>query len=392
MGNGVAPATYPGQALADRVRFRPVVDLDSGSPLAVDIVPPIRSRVVPPHDTAAQAELLSQLARHGTDHGGGLPFLLPVPLRLVVAERQPFEALVGHLRAVGRQPWEVTLVVQGLDVLSPAYTADSALPAPLTHTPHQGLLRGIGFLRGLGFRCAFGTGKVALNLLLDAAPSLFRIDADLVAGLPADERLTALVNGMARFGRTTGSYPLADGVSTVAQVATLRRAGVRLAEGAMFAGDGWRPGDPVAPVPDTSVVATADDEPDAGPRVVDLMVPAASMGEHATSEEVLRAFSTDTSLTCVVLADSRERPVLSIDRTRFLLAVTGPYGHALHAKRPARRLADEPRTVPQEAGATAALRVAGAQRDRVYDDLVVVNEFGQCIGIVRVSDLIRGVT
>ena len=58
------------------------------------------------------------------------------------------------------------------------------------------------------------------------------------------------------------------------------------------------------------------------------------------------ALATDPTASCVVLLDDAGRPQWMIDRNRFLLAVTGPYGHALHARRTAKRLADEPRVVP----------------------------------------------
>ncbi len=94
----------------------------------------------------------------------------------------------------------------------------------------------------------------------------------------------------------------------------------------------------------------------------------------------------------VLLLDHRERPVAALDRARFLLSITGPYGHALYAKRPAQKLADPPRTVPLTAPALAALRIAGTDQDRVYDDLIAVNEFGQCRGVVHISDIIRGLS
>jgi Mg/Co/Ni transporter MgtE len=37
----------------------------------------------------------------------------------------------------------------------------------------------------------------------------------------------------------------------------------------------------------------------------------------------------------------------------------------------------------------AALRAAGDSKERVYDDLVVIDEVGRCLGVVRVADLIR---
>lgn len=51
-----------------------------------------------------------------------------------------------------------------------------------------------------------------------------------------------------------------------------------------------------------------------------------------------------------------------------------------------------PRPVPRTVPAVAALRAAGREDGRVYDDLVVVDEVGRCFGIVRVADLIRSLS
>jgi hypothetical protein len=91
----------------------------------------------------------------------------------------------------------------------------------------------------------------------------------------------------------------------------------------------------------------------------------------------------------VILVDEYQRPRSSVDRSRFLLSIAGPYGHALHAKRPAHRLADPPRVVPRTTPAIAAMHLAGRDAARVYDDLVVVDEVGRCMDIVHVGDLIR---
>jgi hypothetical protein len=72
---------------------------------------------------------------------------------------------------------------------------------------------------------------------------------------------------------------------------------------------------------------------------------------------------------------------------RFLLQLSGAYGHALYANKPAKRLADPPRLVPRTVPVIAALRAAGGSKDRAYDDLVVIDEVGRCLGVVRVADL-----
>ena len=112
-------------------------------------------------------------------------------------------------------------------------------------------------------------------------------------------------------------------------------------------------------------------------------------GEAA--EEVVDALGTEPSITSVVLVDEYQRPQATVDRGRFLLAIASRFGHALHAKKPARRLADPPRVVPKTTPAIAAMQVAGRDDGRVHDDLVVVDEVGRCMGVVRVSDLIRHV-
>ena len=94
----------------------------------------------------------------------------------------------------------------------------------------------------------------------------------------------------------------------------------------------------------------------------------------------------------VVGVDAKNRPCWSVDRTRFLVAVTGPYGHALHAKRPAARLADSPHTIDARAGALEFLElVTDADWGRTGDDVVVVDEAGRCLGVVLVTEVVRGV-
>ncbi len=120
-------------------------------------------------------------------------------------------------------------------------------------------------------------------------------------------------------------------------------------------------------------------------------MPAVTLPITATSEEVVSAFGTEASISSVILVDEYQRPQSMIDRSRFLLYMAGAYGHALHAKKPAHRIADSARLVPKTTPAIAAMQVAGQDAKRVYDDLVVVDEVGRCLGTVHVSDLIRHV-
>jgi EAL domain-containing protein (putative c-di-GMP-specific phosphodiesterase class I) len=368
--HGTARSDVRAGGSGDTPLYRPVVDLDSGAVLAVEVETPAAG----PDDPAAQAERLARLTRRVTELESLLPLVLPMRGATVAAADPDVFRMVEHgLRRAGRRPRDVTLM----------------LGADVGGLPRRALVRGIARVRELGFRCAFGTSAIAPDLLLDADPFLVRIDPDITSGVPGDDRRTAVVDGLARIGRGTGTFPLAAGVASVQQVVRLRELGIRLAHGPLFADDTWQPGDRIRPVPDAAVASAAGSGGDEGPAVAEFALPPVAMPPEATAEEVLDAFTNDTALNSVVLIDHAERPLALIDRARFLLAITGPYGHALHAKRPARRLADPPRTVPRGVRAMPALRAAGSDRERVYDDLVTVNEFGQCTGIVHVGDLIR---
>ena len=165
-------------------------------------------------------------------------------------------------------------------------------------------------------------------------------------------------------------------------------------QGPLLAPPDWRPGLPVTVPVLPHEAAAHDPRPDAGlgGRVSEFTLPAVTMAESVTADDVLATLDAERGTSSVVLVDEHQRPRYTIDRTRFLLAISGAYGHALHANRPAARLADSPRLVPKTVPAIAALRAAGQENERVYDDLVVVDEVGRCLGIVRVGDLIRSLS
>lgn len=363
---------------ARALSYRPVVDLDSGAVVAVEVVavPPGRrgGAEVSEREMAAVAEWLLSLVRESTGVESLLPLVLPLPTWALTAGGGFVALAESGLRRVGRRPRDVTFM----------------LTPDLAELPRATVLSGVARLRAAGFRCGFGTAMARPDLVVEATPFLIRLDSALVSGIDGDQRNGGIVAGLARIGRSSGVYALAAGVTRAEEIVRLRECGVRLGSGSFFTEPDWRPGEKVTPVPEPAAVALGDT--DAGPRVTEFMVPLLDFDSESTGEHVMEAFTGDTALNSVVLIDHRERPIGVIDRTRFLLSVTGRYGHALHAKRPALRLAESPRTVPAWMSAISALRVAGQDRERVYDDLIVTNPYGQCMGVAHVSDLIQSLS
>jgi EAL domain-containing protein (putative c-di-GMP-specific phosphodiesterase class I) len=362
--------------------FHPVVDLDTGAVVAVaaHCEPSGSPTAFPPGDPAREDLRRALLAgRAAAELGTSLPLQLSLRAETVAQGRHMLAELHQGLVGTGRRPNEIIICVTG-------GFAPAQRPA-VTAALHD--LRKAGYLIGLA---GLGVAHVPLDLLVDGLPYLVRLDPDLARRSSADPRRSALVAALVDLAHRIGTHVQAPGLATEEQVLHLREQGVRLVQGPALAPPEWRPGMGVT-------VPVAREEPvvrtpgaDLGPRVSEFTLPAVTMHVSATADVVLTAFNAERGTSSIVLVDQYQRPRHTVDRTRFLLQLSGAYGHALHAQKPAARLADEPRLVPKTVPAIAALRAAGRDGERVYDDLVVTDEVGRCLGIVRVGDLIRSLS
>ncbi|MBW8483297.1 EAL domain-containing protein [Actinomadura parmotrematis] len=358
--------------LPARAAYRPVVDLGSGAVVAVEPQP--EPDALPGGDPAARDVQRAIDAAHA-GAATRLPLALGVRAETLAAGETALDALHRGLTGTGRRPRELLLCVGG--GFAPAQRP--AVSAGLRALRHAGYLVGIAGL---------GAAHAPLDLLVEGVPYLVRLDADLARRAVTDPGRTSLVTVLVDLAHRIGAHVLAPGLDHRDQVLRMRELGVRLVQGPALAPPEWQPGMPVS-VP-VAPPAPARADPGLGPRVAEYTLPAVTMPDTATADEVLEVLNAEAGTSSVVLVDGRQRPQATVDRTRFLLRLSGAYGHALHAHKPAARLADAPRPIPHTVPAIAALRAAGAEDDRVYDDLVVVDEVGRCLGIVRVADLIRG--
>jgi GGDEF domain-containing protein len=127
-----------------------------------------------------------------------------------------------------------------------------------------------------------------------------------------------------------------------------------------------------------------------GPSVREFVRPAALLPATASAGQVRALLIGSPDVSGVLLVDAQGVPVRSVHRSRFLLSMSGRYGHALYAARPAARLGDPPRTVGAAATAWEVLDVlAVGGRERTSDDVAVVDAYGRCVGVVRLADLVR---
>ncbi|WP_393085743.1 EAL domain-containing protein [Streptomyces sp. LN704] len=355
-----------------RFAFQPVVNLTTGGVAALEILARpeagdilAQARRDPELDGRLAALAIQSAARKRT----------PLPLHVNVfagtlADLGGLAALREAVRAAGRLPWEVTVDIG----------------PPYTHVPQHALLEAVATLRGDGFRiCAdgVGDGDVPLRLLADLAPELVKLDVSLLAR-------PAAVRAMRTLCEQLGALLSVEGVETELQCAAAVSAGAQLAQGDLFA--------PPARLPATDVYVPAlspgvAPTPPSGPSVLQFVRPAALLPATASAGRVRALLTGSPDVSGVLLVDSAGIPVRSVHRSRFLLSMSGPYGHALYADRPAAKLGDPPRTVGVDATAWEVLDVvADGERDRTSDDVAVVDRYGRCVGVVRLADLVRALS
>ncbi|MFC8196898.1 EAL domain-containing protein [Streptomyces sp. NPDC057298] len=355
-----------------RFAFQPVVNLTTGGVVALEILARPESG-----DVLAQArrdpELDGLLAASAIRSAARQETLLPLHVNVfagTLADLGRLAALRDAVRGAGRLPWEVTVDVG----------------PPFTHVPHRALVEAVTAVRDEGFRiCAdgIGDGDVPLRVLADLAPDLVKLDASLLSR-------PAVVRAMRTLCEQLGALLSVEGVETESQCAAALSAGAQLAQGDLFGPPARRPAADVH-MPVLSPVPTLA-RPD-GPPVRQFVRPAALLPADVSAGRVRALLTGSPDVSGVVLVDRAGVPVRSVHRSRFLLSMSGRYGHALYADRPAARLGDPPRTVGVDATAWEVLDVvADGERDRTSDDVAVVDRHGRCVGVVRLADLVRALS
>ncbi|MFD5478870.1 EAL domain-containing protein [Streptomyces hawaiiensis] len=352
-----------------RFAFQPVVNLTTGAVAGLEILARPETG-----DILAEArrdpELDGRLAVSAVRAAVRKETLLPLFVNVfagTLADLGGLPSLHDAVREAGRLPWEVTI----------------DLCPPYTHVPQPALLDAVASLRGQGLRiCAdgVGDGDVPLRLLSDLSPGLVKLDASLL-GRPA------VVRSMRTLCDELGALLAVEGVETEGQCAAALAGGAQLAQGELFAPPARLPAADVYVPPRSSIEVAA---PRTGPSVREFVRPAALLPATASAGQVRALLTGAPDVSGVLLVDPTGVPVRSVHRSRFLLSMSGRYGHALYADRPAAKLGDPPRTVGVDATAWEVLDVvAVGGRGRTSDDVAVVDEYGRCVGVVRLADLVR---
>lgn len=381
----------PELSVDTRFAFQPLVNLHTGGVVAMEMLArPAHGDAQELLCSAARARKLEELdvilavaaVQCSSEHETLLPLHLNLMADTVAAAAQILTPLHRALDGTGRQAHHTVLEIN---------------PAHATLEPEM-FLGGLQRLRGAGYRIALdgvGAGHHPLTVIADVRPDLIKVDREVVAGLPHESACVAILEALLHLTARIGAQLAAEGVERPEQVAVLRQYGVSIAQGNLLGPPNRRPLTylPISGLAEfRAPVSAAPIRALPGTQVTDFLHPAVTLPLSATGEDVRSILSNRPTISGVVLVDADGKPRCTLDRNRFLLAVSGAYGHALYAGREAARLGDEPRVLESGCGTLAALElVRSSEAHRRYDDIVVLDSDGRCAGVVCVGDLIQGV-
>lgn len=385
-------------------RFRPVVHLRTGRTMALEVrACPAAGDLDHLRPVTGIAERLIQLdvrfaveaIRRAAEYDTLIPLHVNLWADTVCAEHNPLAPLVGTMHDIGADPSHAVIrliVPQGE-------------PVPPNFATGLARLRAAGF--GVGLDAA---GTYPMTTLIEAAPEALVLAARHCGGLHTVPAARAALAGAAALATQIGAMLIADGCDTTEQAVALREHGVDLVQGELLGPSRRRPSTQPVPAalleqitsrPEAGAASApgpgpaarpdrADTVPARNPLVADLAHPAATMPEDTPGETARAVFADRPELSSLILVDEAQRPVRALNRDRFMLAITGPFGHSLHARRPAAGLGDPPRTLDMRATVSDAIDMLADTPSRwMYDDILVLDDGGRCHGVLRVGDLVR---
>ncbi len=239
-----------------------------------------------------------------------------------------------------------------------------------------------------------GAGYSGLNLISDVRPHYLKLDIHLIRGIDKDSVKQALVKSMYEFSKITGTYLIAEGIETRAELQTLINIGVHYGQGYYIK----RPDAAVSGI--NPQVAETIEQMNAQKNhlfgynlsevyIGNLCVPAVSVNESVLISEAYEMLNKmPESPGFCVTRDGVVKGVVTRDTVNS--AVAGVYGYSLYSRRTIAAIMDTDfLKVDYKTPVNTVGRLAMSRPDsKVYDFITVVSEDKYC-GIVTIKDLLN---
>jgi len=251
-------------------------------------------------------------------------------------------------------------------------------------------LRNLDRYRDRGYRIAIDDfSRSTLRFISEIRPDYVKLDPSLIRGFGYDPIRRAMVEGMAALSERIGARVMAVGIETETEFRTLVEAGVRY-------GQGYFIHRPERPRPEKEMRLPAELRLDGGEAARREATPIRDLAESALQvtpdtvvARVKEMLADRPPLSSVIVAEGgRVRGMVMSHHMDRQLGTQ--YGVSLFYKRPVSLLMDaEPLVFSADQPLGEAARAAiNREGDRVYDDVVIVEE-GAILGTVSVQRMLE---
>ena len=407
-----APAPDPLAAALDRlidqrqfdIHFQPLVAIDRAEIFAFEALTrgpadgPLHSPLVL-FETAARCgrlvELEKLIVRRAAERfkALGLPgqLFLNVTADTLLAARDRVGALAQELRELGLPTSRVVVELTETRPIDDLAQLGDSLQA----------------LRANGFRIALddlGEGFASLRRWMEMRPDFVKIDRHFIDGIAQEPLKQQFVRSIVEMAATTGGEVVAEGLEQEPDLEVLRRLGITLCQGYLFARPSATPRAQLG-AQWSGRLATA-----AQPRLLqnDLALPleagaittAAQLARRmqtttpaATCREIVELFQRDEHLLAIPVLDKDQRPIGLLRSLQVLKRSTERYFMDIFAKRSCMEVMDAHPLVFDVSTPLRAMSDAVASLDeRLLTDGFIVTRDGIYHGSGRCSDLLKAVS
>ncbi|HWS28556.1 MAG TPA: GGDEF domain-containing protein [Clostridia bacterium] len=239
-----------------------------------------------------------------------------------------------------------------------------------------------------------GAGYSGLNLISDLHPHFLKLDMQLIRGIDRDTVKQALVRSMQEFAKITGTFLIAEGIETLAELETLIHIGVHYGQGFYIK----RPDAKMGSLND----GVADDIVEINFKknhlyryslsdvyIGNLSMPTPSVNESVTVQDAYAMLQRLPDMPGFCVTNS-EQVLGIVTRNDLNSAVAGVYGYSLYSKKAVSSIMDKDfLSLEYNVSVTLAGSLAMARRDDQVYDFITVTRDGKYSGIVTIKTLLN---
>lgn len=239
-----------------------------------------------------------------------------------------------------------------------------------------------------------GAGYSGLNLISDVQPNYLKLDINLIRGIDKNSVKQALVKGMYEFSKITGTYLIAEGIETEAELSALIHIGIHYGQGFYLK----RPQQSIAPV-DHSVIRTINEINKKKNHIYgynlsdiyvgNLCVPAVSVNENILIPAVYDMLGKNPDIQGFCVTDE-EAVKGVVTREMLHAAVSGVFGYSLHCRQPISSIMETNfLSLDYKTPINIAGKLAMSRMDKKVYDFITITAENRYYGIVTIKDLLN---